>query len=151
VNREIHPNRVGWKSVINEEDFFNISFELKSDALRFEAGTMNVAGIYALGASLELLMEVGIGKIYDKVLSLNEKLYSGLEKRKFSVISPMGDGERSGILSFVPSGDTGRLQRYLASKNVLVSLRNNVIRFAPHFYNSEDEVKRFFKILDDFE
>jgi selenocysteine lyase/cysteine desulfurase len=150
ANGKIHPNRVGWKSVIDEENFFMMNFELKSDALRFETGTMNLAGIYALGASLELLIDVGIDKIYERVLSLNDRLYSGLKERSFSVISPMDEGIRSGILSFHPQGNSGRLQRYLASKNVIVSLRNNFVRLAPHFYNSEKEIKSFFEIIDEF-
>jgi selenocysteine lyase/cysteine desulfurase len=150
VNGKIHPNRVGWKSVIDEEDFFKMNFELKSDALRFETGTMNLAGIYALGASLELLIDVGIDKIYESVLSLNDRLYSGLKERSFSVISPMDEGIRSGILSFYPQGNSGKLQRYLASKNVIVSLRNNFVRLAPHFYNSDKEIKSFFEIIDEF-
>ena len=53
VNDIIRPSQVGWKSVKDEEDFFRIGLDLKPDALRFEPGTMNVAGIYALGAALE--------------------------------------------------------------------------------------------------
>ena len=150
VNNEIEPKRVGWKSVVHEEEFHKISFQLKPDALRFESGTMNLAGIYALGASLDLLMEVGIKNIQETVFALNDEFYSGFKKRTFNVITPMGEGERSGIFSFVPAGDPERFFKYLTSENVLVSLRNGVIRISPHFYNTEHEIKRFFEILDEF-
>jgi selenocysteine lyase/cysteine desulfurase len=150
VNSKIHPNRVGWKSVVNQENFFEINFDLKPNALRFEAGTMNVAGIYALGASMELLMEVGIERIYEKVLSLNKKLYSSLKEREFSVISPMGKDERSGIISFVPPGDPERLYKYLTSEGVILSLRSGVIRCSPHFYNTDYEIENFLEALDKF-
>ena len=85
VDDLVHPVQVGWKSVVQEEEFFQIQFDLKPDALRFEPGTMNVAGIYGLGASLELLMEVDIEKAYAHVMALNDLLYEGLKERKVRI------------------------------------------------------------------
>ncbi|MFC1883960.1 aminotransferase class V-fold PLP-dependent enzyme [Thermodesulfobacteriota bacterium] len=150
VGSEIRSNCIGWKSVVNQDEFFKIDFNLKPNALRFEAGTMNVAGIYALGVSLELLMGVGIGNIYERVLALNKKLYSGLKERGLSVITPMSKDERSGIISFVPSSDSERLHKYLTKKNIIVSLRKGVVRFSPHFYNTEHEIENFLSTLDKF-
>ncbi|MBW1734178.1 MAG: aminotransferase class V-fold PLP-dependent enzyme [Deltaproteobacteria bacterium] len=88
---------------MDEEDFFRIVLDLKPDALRFEPGTMNVAGIYALGATLELLLEVGIDNIHRRVLHINDLLFQGLKERNLPVLTPMAVGERSGILSFIPA------------------------------------------------
>jgi selenocysteine lyase/cysteine desulfurase len=137
VDNLVHPEKVGWKSVVHEEEFFQIQFDLKPDARRFEPGTMNVAGIYALGASLELLMEVAVEKAYAHVMALNDLLYGGLKERKVQIATPMGADERSGIMSFIPSADPNR-----------ISLRNNMIRLSPHFYNNKHDIDRFFKALD---
>ncbi|MEM5788755.1 MAG: aminotransferase class V-fold PLP-dependent enzyme, partial [Syntrophobacteraceae bacterium] len=64
----VHPTRVGWRSVQNEEDFNNLDFHLKEDAKRFETGTLNVAGITAMGTSLEMLLEIGIERIHARIL-----------------------------------------------------------------------------------
>lgn len=154
VSREVmdivHPACVGWKSVKRDEDFLNICFDLKPDALAFETGTMNVAGIYALGAAIELLMSVDIKRINDRILALNDLFFEGLKKRGFKVVTSMEGGERSGILSFAPPSDAGALYRFLTKRNILASLRGNLIRISPHFYNNETDVAAFFDALDDF-
>jgi len=148
VHALVHPMLVGWKSVVQEEEFFQIQFDLKPNALRFEPGTMNVAGVYALGTALELLMEVGIEKAYAHVMALNDLLYEGLQERKVQVVTPMGAKERSGILSFIPSTDRKSLYDALTKEMIRVSLRNQMIRLSPHFYNNRGDVERFFQALD---
>lgn len=150
VNDIVHPGRVGWKSVVAEEEFFQVHLDLKPDALRFEPGTMNVTGIYALGAALDLLRELGIEKIYRNILDINDLLFQGLTDRNVRIMTSMDQEERSGILSFVPSSDPKTLFKYLAGKKIVVSLRDNMIRLSPHFYNNEDDVRIFFEALDSF-
>ncbi len=148
VDNLVHPEKVGWKSVVHEEEFFQIQFDLKPDARRFEAGTMNVAGIYALGAALELLMEVDVEKAYAHVMALNDLLYEGLEERRVQIATPIGADERSGILSFIPSADPKSLCDFLNRERIRISLRNNMIRLSPHFYNNKHDIDRFFKAFD---
>jgi cysteine desulfurase/selenocysteine lyase len=148
VDHLVHPVQVGWKSVVQEEEFFQIQFDLKPDALRFEPGTMNVAGIYALGAALDLLMEVNVENAYAQVMALNDLLYEGLKERKVRIVTPTGTNERSGILSFVPSSDPQTLYIFLTKEMIRVSLRNQMIRLSPHFYNNEGDIDRFFHALD---
>lgn len=148
VDNRVHPVQVGWKSVVQEEEFFKIQFDLKPDALRFEPGTMNVAGIYALGAAIELLMEVDVEKAYAHVIALNDLLYEGLNERKVRIVTPMGANERSGILSFIPSTNPKSLYDFLTKEMIRVSLRNQMIRLSPHFYNNKEDIERFFEALD---
>ena len=150
VDGLVHPEKVGWKSVVHEEEFFQIQFDLKPDARRFESGTMNVAGIYALGATLELLTEVGLEKAYAHVMALNDLLYEGLKERKVQIPTPMGADERSGIMSFIPSADPKSLWEFLNKERIRISLRKNMIRLSPHFYNNEHDIDRFFKVLDNY-
>ena len=150
VNDMVHPERVGWKSVVDEDEFFQPSFDLKPDALRFEPGTMNFAGIYALGAAIELLQELGIEKIYRNVVDINDLLLRGLMDRDVRIMTPMDREERSGIISFIPSSDPKALFKFLTGKKIVVSLRDNMIRLSPHFYNNGDDVKIFFEVFDSF-
>lgn len=150
VNDLVHPDRVGWKSVVDEMDFFRIHFDMKPDALRFESGSMNVVGVYALGEAIELLLELGIERIQNHVLAINNLLLTGLMERKFRIASPLGEGERSGILSFFPPSDPKSLFDFLTDRKITVSLRNHLIRLSPHFYNTKEDVQRFFNVLDSF-
>jgi selenocysteine lyase/cysteine desulfurase len=149
VIHRVHPMRVGWKSVCNEEDFFNIRFDLKPDALRFETGTMNLAGITALGAAVELILEVGVENIHERIVELNDMFREGLKKRNLAITTSMVPDERSGILCFVPETEPQNLFRLLAERNVMISARGKNIRLSPHFYNNSEDVENFFRALDD--
>ncbi len=150
IRNLVHPQVVGWKSVVDEQDFFKIQFELKKDAARFEPGTLNIFGIYALGAAMELLREVGIEDIYRRVLDLTDQFIDGLKKRGLRVTTPLEPNERSGIVCFEPQSDPKDLFTYFLSHGVMVSERNGKIRISPHFYNDSEDVERFFGVLDLF-
>jgi selenocysteine lyase/cysteine desulfurase len=150
INDQVHPEQVGWKSVTDEETFFPIDFDLKQNAGRFEPGTMNLPGIYALGAAIELLLEVGINVIYSQVKGVNDLFFQGLTERKLPIATSMKDEERSGILSFLPSQDPKALHKYLMRHQVMTSERSGMIRLSPHFFNNADDVNRFFEVLDGF-
>ena len=149
ANHLLHPVRVGWRSVENEENFYNLELKLKTDARRFEAGTLNLAGITALGTSLDMLLEIGIERIFERISGLNDIICSELRRRDFQVISPTEPVHRSGILSFVPE-DAERLFRYLLKKKVLAAQRGNVLRLSTHFYNNESDIERLFAALDGY-
>ncbi len=122
---------------------------MKADARRFEAGTLNLAGITALGTALEMLLEIGIERIFERISGLNDIISSELGKRNFRVISSMEPRHRSGILSFVPE-DAGRLFRHLLKSKVLAAQRGNAVRLSPHFYNDESDIERLFEALDSY-
>ena len=70
----LHPIGVGWHSVVNCWDFANIDFRLRPDAARWEGGSPNTAGITALGASLEFLLEIGVPVVAARILELTDYL-----------------------------------------------------------------------------
>ena len=149
VNDLLHPIRVGWKSVENEEDFYHLELKFKADARRFEAGTLNLAGITALGTALEMLLEIGIERIFERICGINDVIASELAKRNVRIISSMEPEHRSAILSF-EAEDAGQLFRYLLKKKVLASQRGNALRLSPHFYIDESDIKRLFEALDGY-
>jgi len=149
IAQRLVPSKIGWKSVVNEEDF-TIHFDLKPNAQRFEPGTMNFAGIYALGAALELIFEVGIDNIRHRIHELNDLLYHGLIDRNLKVVSSMDEENRSGILSFLPGNDSEQLYQFFINNSVIVSLRAGKIRVSPHFYNNETDIQNFFSVLDEY-
>jgi len=145
----IHPANVGWKSVIDALEFDRIDFTFLPHAGRFETGSLNTAGIYALDASLDLLMSVGLQEIFERVLYLLDLFIEGLQTRGLKILSSLRDDERSGILIF-STGDRDRdVVAFLKERAVITSLRGGGIRVSPHFYNNEDDVARFLAVLDE--
>jgi selenocysteine lyase/cysteine desulfurase len=147
---DIHPAVVGWDSVINSADYGDYDFTLKPDASRFEEGSLNTLGIYAFGAALALLEEEGIEHIEQRVLHLGDCILEYLRHSKFKILSSTEPGERSGSVCFAGDMDYKRLAPFLREHNVIVSVRDNFVRLSPHFYNTEDEIDRFFALLDEF-
>ncbi len=147
---EIHPAQVGWDSVINSSDYGNYDFTLKPDASRFEEGSFNILSIYAFGAALALLEEEGIDHIEQRVLHLGDHIIQHLKDRKLKTLSSTEPGERSGSVCFAGDMDYQNLAPFLKERNVIVSVRDSFVRLSPHFYNTEDEIDRFFTHLDEF-
>jgi cysteine desulfurase/selenocysteine lyase len=144
----VHPSSVGWKSVCGERDFFTIRLDLKPDALRFEPGSLNLLGIHGLGAALNLLLEVGVTRVFEAVLAINDLFVQGLHQRGLKIFTKLERSCRSGILSFVPKADPEKTFYTLMEEKIMVSERKGFIRLSPHFYNTEADVRRFFEALD---
>jgi selenocysteine lyase/cysteine desulfurase len=145
---ELNPNLIGWKSVKNDYDFENIDFTLKENALRFEEGSFNVMGIRALGAALDMLFEIGIERIGERVRDLGDLIMDGAEGRGFRLRTPRGRNERGGIVSFSGDFDPVVLKKKLRESNIVVNNRGGALRLAPHFYNTEEELIRVFEEID---
>ena len=119
-----------------------------SQARRFETGSWNMAGTLALGQSLDLLEEVGIGEVWASIEALNTQLAEGLESLGFTIESPRGQGERSGILAFSRPGlDPEALRERLEKHKIIVSARRGWIRAAPHFYNQPGQIEWLLEVL----
>jgi cysteine desulfurase/selenocysteine lyase len=141
------PPLIGWKCVRNEFDFDNPDFCLKTDALRFEEGSMNLLGIFGLGAAVELLLEIGIGEIEERVLGLGDVIIREAEQRGYLVRTPKARGERGGNVTFSGNFDPATARDRLREKRILVNTRGGGLRVSPHFYNTEEELLAFFRAL----
>ncbi|HEY3875815.1 MAG TPA: aminotransferase class V-fold PLP-dependent enzyme [Candidatus Kapabacteria bacterium] len=137
----IHQGSLGWTSVENPFDFTLRPEELRSGAARFENGTMNFAGITALHASLQFFFEYGLKEIERNVLDLSGYLISLLEQRGIEILTPKAETERAGIVSF-QFPDAESVFERLHKQNIIISIRKGLLRVSPHFYNTEEEVKK---------
>ncbi len=144
----INPPLIGWKSIINESDYDHVDFRLKTNALRFEEGSLNVMGIFALGAAIDLLSEVGIDRIQVRVIELGDLIITEAGKRDFQVRTPKNKEERAGIISIIGNFDPINVKDKSKEEGILVNVRGGAIRVSPHFYNTEYEVLRLFNAID---
>jgi cysteine desulfurase/selenocysteine lyase len=143
----LHPIGVGWHSVVGAMDFSRIDFRLKPHAGRWESGTLNMGGIMALGASLELLLDAGIDAIAARVLELTDYLCAQAAVAGLSVFSSRRPAERSGIVSLSVPGDLGILVRRCRDAGIVINQRGGRLRIAPHAYNTPEEVDRLIATL----
>jgi len=139
----------GWSNLERQGRFLDTSIDLLADGRRLEAGSLNTNGIYGLRASIDLLLEVGIEAIADRVIALATRLAGGLESIGFRVAGP--SPARSGIVGATPPnvepGELRRLHEGLEKEGIVCAPREGLLRFSPHFYNDEDEVDRVIEAL----
>ena len=150
VLERVHPAVVGWDSVVRPQDFTHYDFTLRPDARRFEEGTANTLSIHAFGAALSLFEEMGMERVQTRILELGDAILERLSDRKISLTSSTRRPERSGNIVFSLDRDPAAFSAWMHENAVTLTVRDGIIRLSPHFYNREEEVDRFFDILDGF-
>lgn len=149
----LRPVQLGWKSVVSAT-YHPYDFTLRRDAAKLEAGSLNLLGLHALGAAVDLALEVGIATIEARLAELVELLEDGLRTRGLALLGREGPGPRrrpSGIVSFVPRRPPERVRQELWERGVVSTVRFGGIRLAPHHYQDDRDVAEFLTRLDDAE
>jgi cysteine desulfurase/selenocysteine lyase len=143
------PLMIGWMNVIDPQNYGNYDYTLKSDAGRFECGTLNIAGLLGLKASLDLLLEVGIDNVGRRLQQLTDHLGHGLVKKGYKIVSPRNPGQFSGILSFTsPTHAHEQIFKMLRKDHKTeIAVREGRLRASPHFYNTEEQMDRLIEHL----
>ncbi len=148
-------NQYGWNmmddcnnydALYNESDI--LKWQPKANAMRFECGSLNHLGIYALHASLALLMEVGVAKVYKKIALNIDYLAENLDQNRFEPLTPDDKARRGGIFTFKAlRQDTRALFKHLAGNKVFCAYRGGGIRLSPHFYNTTEDLDIALELL----
>lgn len=140
---KLSPPVVGWRST---EDIFNFdatTLTLARRARRFESGTPDYGAAFGLGETLKYFLKLGVDKCLAHNQYLARILREGLEKLGASIITPADDASRAGIVvARFPGRDGGAVAAELNRRGVVVSPRLGAVRFAPHVYNSEEDIDK---------
>jgi selenocysteine lyase/cysteine desulfurase len=122
---------------------------------RYEPGVLNMAGILGMKAALEMLSETGIAAISERLLHLKSVLVDRLTSLGMTILPPASGPAASSITTAwrgTPE-EMERIAAHLAQHQVVVSLRHDragrpLIRFSPHFYNTEAEIHRVADLIE---
>jgi len=151
---ELRPLGVGWNSVVNAHDFDRICLDLKPTAARYEGGTQNMVGVLALGASLQLLMQLGSGPresaVGERVLQLTEMAAERLQATGAEIVTDRRiEARRSGILAFrLPGVAASEVRQACLQAEIVVSCRGGGIRISPHAYNNLEDIERLTQVVE---
>jgi cysteine desulfurase/selenocysteine lyase len=144
----LHPVSVGWNSVVGARQFSTIDFTLKPHAGRWENGTLNVAGILGLGASMELLLKIGVPAIAERIRELTDYLCAGAVRAGLEVFSSRRPEDASSIVSLLlPGRDVREVVRHCRENGVVVNQRAGRLRVSPHCYNTTTEIDKLLRLL----
>src|SRR5215510_10598631 len=88
----------------------NDEVHLRHDvASRAEIGCLHFAGVFALGASIELMQSIGIENIQARVLELNRRLTLRLDEIGWKVLSPLGEEKFRSAETLVVADEPARV------------------------------------------
>ncbi|MDG1411363.1 MAG: aminotransferase class V-fold PLP-dependent enzyme [Acidimicrobiales bacterium] len=133
------------------------SYEIRSDARRFENWETYYAGKLGLGAAIDYTLELGVEATSKRILALGSELRSALDA--LDAVTTHDKGEiRGGIVTFAVDGIRSEdAQAQLSAQRINTSTSPvgharldlphrglpTLVRASVHYYNSEDEIDRF--------
>ena len=153
INRELlgnlKPLISGWLGMKNALDYGNYQYEFVDNARRFDTGSYNLAGIFGLGAAIDLALETGIDRISSHVLMLTDRLVRGVLDKGYRIVSSRRPGEASGIVSMISDlHDLDQLRNHLeAEYRIVTAFREKRLRVSPHVYNTPQEIDQLVEVL----
>ncbi len=132
----------GWQSVAEPEHMDNKNMYLKEAASVFEMGCPHFPNIFALGAALNLLKQIGQENIYNRIMYLSDYFEKAMDKTRIPILSTREKKHRSGI-TLIGCPDPDQMVKKLLEKGIIVSKRGSGIRVALHIYNNEADIDKF--------
>jgi len=149
---ELKLNQFGWRMIENPTDFYQQNWEISKTAKRFECGSPNMLAIFALHASLQLILQTGIDIIEESILSNTNKILKYIDNNEeYRSLCSSDTSRHSGIVLLKHQNiDSKELFRLLTLKGVQCAERGNGIRLSPHFYQGERELDKLFNMLSSF-
>jgi selenocysteine lyase/cysteine desulfurase len=145
----LRPRLAGWLGhedpiafLIGDSPQLRYDNPLQRGAPALEIGTSNVIGLAAVGASIELLEQLGVPRIQAHVSGYLDLLESGLVELGFHSHRAKAPELRSTLLSVTVPKDLqlSKLAAALREKGVIANTPDGLMRFAPHWPNAHDEV-----------
>jgi len=152
INRElqdhVEPVEFGWTNVAGYADYASREMALRPDAGRYEPGTLNTIGSFGLRASIEFILEIGVGEIAPVVQNLGDRIAAGVQAKGYEVLGNRTPNTGAGIVSFRKPGfaDTELVRRFRAG-GIAAAPRAGWVRTSPHFYISPADIDRMLEIL----
>jgi selenocysteine lyase/cysteine desulfurase len=143
--RDLVPHTVSWMAVKSAEDFTQLcNYDLNwfDNARRFEMITLPYQEFAGFNASLELFESVGWPDVHRLVAERADQIVNWARKRSdVTLVTPSDRACRAGVVAIRPR-DPVAVSARLNAAHVPHSLREGMIRLAPHFYTSPDEIDR---------
>ncbi len=140
--KKMIPANVGWLSVNDAWNLLDYKLDLKTSANVFQGGTLNAFAIYAFNTSLKMFKDFGFNNIQPEVLSNTKYFINKLKGIGLNcVISNCSDNELAGIVTIKPENPEKVFEK-LTAKKIFCSIREGLVRFSPHFYNTHQEIDR---------
>jgi kynureninase len=138
----LRPRVTGWRAHARPFAFEPGAIDYAAGAERFLHGTPAVASLHAAQAGYDVVAALGVDAIRRKSIRQTQLLLDLARENGLTPRTPDEPARRGGMAILdVPHGEA--VARELMRREVLVDHRPGAgIRISPHFYNTDDEVRR---------
>jgi selenocysteine lyase/cysteine desulfurase len=144
VKRELveylHPSFTGW---FGQEDPFAFDihrFVYAKGARRFDSGTPPVPTAYIARAGMKVINSIGIENIHQWTNVLSEHCIQGAMARGLELAGPTDLSVKAPNTAIRVPGDSHEFELALRERGVIASARNDVVRVAPHFFITRQDL-----------
>lgn len=156
IAEQMLPRIIGPNATQDWLHWLNYDLTFLPAAGRFGGGTPNLAGIFAMQASLTLLKELGRTNIDSHTTALARYAHKELTARGREVITPCDNiGPIVTFKTELSDKDTDALVQHLAQHDISVVKHLDApgiphVRLSFHCYNTTAEIDRFLSVFDDW-
>ena len=145
LRERLDPQVVGWRSHRTWREVANLHHgapEFVGEAEKYEGGMLAFALLYAMEASVGMILDLGPPAIEQRVMQLAGYARERLRQLGARLLSDESPHFDSPIVAARFPQPAALLAQQLKARNVLVSARHDNLRVSTHFYNSEGDVDR---------
>ena len=146
---ELQSPLAGWSAFEGTENFTTLcdyGGALRADARRFELITLPFQDLLGMSHALDLLAELGVGRIQAHLAAIGEPLRDWARRRGMRLVSPEGP-QGSGMVC-LPAAELPDALPALQAAGITASVREGALRFSPHCYNTVEELQRVTEVLE---
>ena len=137
----VRPQGTGWFATRDPFSFTLQELVWADDARRLETGTWAVGCHYAGLAGLELVLEVGIGNIQERLRDLTGRILERCDEAGVKTFTPRERSRRCGIVT-LECDRPEEVEAKLHASGVIVDSRPGRVRLSPHWCVTEEELDR---------
>jgi selenocysteine lyase/cysteine desulfurase len=138
---KIRPQGTGWFATRDPFSFTLQELVFADDARRLETGTWAVPSHYAGLAGLELILEVGVENIQERLRDLTGRILERCDEAGVRTFTPRERELRCGIVT-LECEHPEEVEARLHKEGVIVDSRPGRIRLSPHWCVTDDELER---------
>jgi selenocysteine lyase/cysteine desulfurase len=137
----MRPQGTGWFATRDPFSFTLQELTFADDARRLETGTWSMPSHYAGLAALELILEVGVDNIQERLRDLTERVLIRCEEAGVKTFTPRNRLQRCGIVT-LEAERPEEVEAKLHAEGVIVDSRPGRIRVSPHWCVTDEELER---------
>ena len=137
----VRPQGTGWFATRDPFSFTLQELTFADDARRLETGTWAIPSHYAGLAGLELILEVGVANIQERLRDLTGRLLERCDEAGVRTFTPRERDRRCGIVT-LECEHPEEVEANLHADGVIVDSRPGRVRLSPHWCVTEEELER---------